>query len=299
VIAQLGELTVYDRTPPDQVVERSREADVLIINKTPLTANILAQLPRLKFIAVIATGYNVVDTTARERGIPVSNVPVYGTNSVAQYAFALLLELCHRVGMHDAVVKEGKWSSNVDWCFWLTPLVELVGKRMGIIGFGRIGRRVGEIAHVFGMEVLAYDVWQGNSPSYEPFAWREIREVFAEADVITLHCLQTAENTGMVNREVLSLMKSSAFFINDARGGLVVEQDLADALNSGRIAGAAVDVVSTEPIRPDNPLLTAHNCIITPHMAWGALEARQRIMVTTAENISAWLAGKPINVVNL
>jgi glycerate dehydrogenase len=298
-VARLGELTVYDRTPSEKIVERAQDADVLIINKVPITVGILAQLPRLKFVAVTATGYNVVDTAAtRERGIPVSNVPVYGTNSVAQYAFALLLELCHRVGLHDAAVKEGKWSSNIDWCFWLTPLVELTGKRMGIVGFGRIGRRVGEIAHAFGMEVLAYDVLRGSSPDYAPFAWREIREIFAEADVITLHCLQTAENTGMVNRDLLRLMKPSAFFINAARGGLVVEQDLADALNAGQIAGAAVDVVSTEPIRPGNPLLTARNCIITPHMAWGALAARQRIMTTTAENIAAWMAGKPINVVN-
>lgn len=298
-VAGLGDLEVFERTPDDQIIDRTQDADVLVINKTPLAATTLGLLPKLKFVAVSATGYNVVDVAAaRARGIPVSNVPEYGTNSVSQFVFALLLELCHRVAVHDEAVKTGQWSQAPDFSFWLTPLIELAGKRMGVIGFGRIGRRVGEVAHAFGMEVLAADVLTTSTPSYEPFAWRSIREVFAEADVVSLHCPQTAENTGMVNRDLLVVMKRNAFFINAARGGLVVDADLAWALNEGHIAGAALDVVSSEPIRPDNPLLGANNCLITPHMAWAALEARKRLMATTAANIAAFKAGTPINVVN-
>ena len=298
-VESLGELTVYDRTAPDEIIQRADGADVLLTNKTPLSADTLGQLPDLRFISVLATGYNVVDVEAAGRqGVVVSNVPIYATDSVAQFTFALLLELAHHVGSHDVAVKAGRWSESPDFCFWDFPLVELAGRKIGIVGFGRIGRRVGELAHAFGMEVLAADVNQTNPPEYKSFQWVEVEELFEAADVVSLHCPQTAENVGMVNSELLARMKSNAFLINNSRGGLIVEADLAGALNAGRIAGAALDVVSTEPISPDNPLLSAKNCLITPHIAWAALAARKRLMQTTAENIEAFIAGKPINVVS-
>jgi glycerate dehydrogenase len=287
-LAHLGKLTLHDRTPAEQIVTRARDAEIILTNKTPLTAEMLAQLPSLRFIAVLATGYNIVDVdTARQRGIPVSNVPEYGTDSVAQHVVALLLELCHHVALHDAAVKSGEWTRSLDFCFWKSPPLELVGLTMGIIGFGRIGLRVGGLAQAFGMQVVT--------------AGREIdriQRVFTEADVVSLHCPLTSENAGFVNRELLRRMKRSAFFINTARGGLVDEHALADALNAGMLAGAAVDVISTEPMRPDNPLLAARNCIITPHIAWASLAARRRLMATTAKNVEAFLSGRPINVVN-
>lgn len=298
-VEALGELTVYDRTPADAIVERAGEAEVVVTNKTALQAETLAALPKLQFIAVLATGYNVVDVSAaRERGIAVSNVPVYSTSAVAQFTFALLLELCHHVGAHDASVKSGEWSSCEDFCYWITPLIELEGLTMGIVGFGRIGRRVGELAHAFGMRVLAHDLAQADPPDYQPFAWRELDDLVAESDVVTLHCPQTADNTGMVNTALLARMKPGAFLLNAARGGLVVEQDLAAALNAGRLAGAALDVVGAEPIPEASPLLVAKNCIVTPHIAWAARAARGRLMQTTAENIAAFIAGNPIHVVN-
>lgn len=298
-VAGLGELTVYDRTPEGQVVERAQDAEIVVTNKTPLAAATLARLPRLRFIAVLATGYNVVDTAAaRRRGVPVANVPEYGTDSVAEHVFALVLELCHHVARHDRAVKDGAWSAADDFCFWTAPLVELAGKTLGIIGFGRIGRRVGEIGHAFGMSVIANDVRQVDPPGYPGFAWADVEELVAEADVVTLHCPQTAATARMVDASLLAKMKPTALFINAARGGLVVERDLADALNAGRIAGAAVDVASAEPIRPDNPLLSAPNILITPHIAWATLEARRRLMHVTAENIAAFLDGNPGNVVN-
>lgn len=298
-VAKLGEFAVYDRTPDDLIIERARDAEVIVTNKTALLAETIGRLPKLRFITVLATGHDVVDAeAARRRGIPVSNVPDYATDSVAQFVFALLLELCHHVGEHDRAVKDGEWSRSGEFCFWKTPLVELCGKRMGIVGFGRIGRRVGELAHAFGMDVLASRVRESDPPEYEPFAWRTVPEIFAEADVVTLHCPQTAENTGVVNADLLGRMKPGAFLINTARGGLVVEQDLADALNAGRIAGAAADVAAAEPIAAESPLLTARNCILTPHIAWAALAARRRLMKTTARNIAAFITGSPINVVN-
>ncbi|MFO7973113.1 MAG: D-2-hydroxyacid dehydrogenase [Candidatus Hydrogenedentota bacterium] len=298
-VAALGDFTVYDRTPKEKIVERAEDADILLTNKTPLSAETIERLPNLKFVAVLATGYNVVDVAAaRKRGIPVANVPVYGTNAVAQFVFALVLELCHHVADHNASVKAGDWSKNADFCYWNTPLIELAGKRMGIVGFGRIGRRVGELAHAFGMEVLAHDVQPGDAPEYAPFSWRNLDEVFAEADIVSLHCPQTDENTEFVNAALLKRMRKHAFFINTARGGLVNETHLAEALNKGIIAGAAVDVVSSEPIAPDSPLLGASNIIITPHMAWATLAARQRLMKTTGENVAAFINGAPINVVN-
>jgi glycerate dehydrogenase len=298
-LARLGELAVHDRTSPEELIERAAGADVLVVNKVKLSAADLARLPRLRFVAVSATGYNNVDVAAaRERGIPVANVPEYGTDAVAQFAFALLLELCHRVGDHDASVKRGEWAACPDWTYWRHPLVELAGKRIGIVGFGRIGRRVGEIAHAFGMEVLAYDSYHGTDPTYRPFAWRELEEIFAAADVVTLHCPLTPETRRLVALPRLERMKPSAFLINAARGELVDEAALAQALDAGLLAGAALDVVSREPIRPDNPLLRARNCLLTPHIAWAALGSRQRLLATTVANVAAHLAGEPRNVVN-
>ena len=272
-----GELTVYDRTTPDQIQDRASDADIVLTNKTPLTSETIASLPKLRFIAVLATGFNVVDIAAAAgRCIPVSNVPVYGTDTVAQHVFACLLSMIHRPRDHDRAIRAGRWQQTGDFCFWLSPLTELVGKSMGIVGFGRIGRRTAEVAHAFGMHVLAHDVVQKNPPAYEPFAWRSIGQLFAESDVVSLHCPQTADNAGFVNRSLLARMKPTAILINAARGGLVNERELAEALNSETIAGACLDVVSAEPIRADNPILSAKNCLITPHIAWATVEARRR-----------------------
>jgi glycerate dehydrogenase len=298
-VEALGELTVYDRTPINQIVDRAGRAEIILTNKTPLDATTLNALPSLQFISVLATGYNVVDiATARLRGVSVSNVPEYGTNSVAQHVMALLLTMVHRPERHDQRVRQGQWRRQGDFCFWDAPLVELAGKRMGIVGFGRIGQRVGELAHALGMEVLACDACPGSLPDYRPFAWRSIEAVFADADVISLHCPLDEQSLGMVNHDRINRMKRSALLINTARGGLVREQDLAEALNAGRIAGAAVDVLSQEPPGDENPLLGARNCLITPHLAWATQEARRRLMAITAANLAAFLKGKPINVVN-
>jgi glycerate dehydrogenase len=298
-LARLGETTVYDRTPADLIVPRARGADVVLVNKVPLTADTLAQLPRLRFVSVLATGYNLIDVAAaRQRGVVVSNVPEYGTDSVAQHVFALLLALCHQVGAHHAAVNAGEWVAAQDFCFWKTPPIELAGLAMGIIGFGRIGRRVGEIAHAFGMSVMAADRTAGAEPEYRPFAWADIPTVFATADVVSLHCPLTDTNARFVNRALLGRMKPSAFFVNTARGQLVDEQALAAALDGGQLAGAGLDVVAVEPMRADNPLLRARNCIITPHIAWASLAARRRLMAATVANVKAFLGGQPINVVN-
>lgn len=294
-----GEFTVYDRTPGDKILERCAGADIVLTNKTPLTAEVIGQLPDLKFISVLATGFNVIDIeAARERNIPVSNVPIYGTDSVAQFVFALLLELSHNVALHDKLVKEGAWSSQSDFCFWKTPLMELTGKTMGIVGFGRIGRRTGALAAAFGMKVLAHDLYKGDAPDWEGFEWVEIEDLFKRSDVVSLHCPLTADNGGFVDKALLEQMKPSSFLINTSRGPLINEKDLAEALAAGTPAGAAVDVVSEEPIKEDNPLLKAKNCVITPHIAWATLEARQRLMQTTVENVAGFIDGNPINVVN-
>ncbi|MSU69851.1 MAG: D-2-hydroxyacid dehydrogenase [Opitutaceae bacterium] len=297
-VAALGSLTTYDRTSADQIIERAKDADVILTNKTPLSGATLAALPRLKFIGVLATGFNIVDTkAARARNIPVSNVPIYGTDAVAEFVIALLLNFHRQPQLHSDLVKQGEWARRGDFCFWNTPLSELAGQTIGIVGFGRIGRRVGELAAAFNMKVLASDPYHGHPPAY-PFIWREIPELFAESDVVSLHCNLTPENTGMVNQALLGRMKKNAYLINTSRGPLVNETDLAAALNSGRLAGAALDVVSAEPIRDDNPVLRAKNVTLTPHIAWAALAARQRLMKTTADNVAAFLAGKPVNVVN-
>lgn len=299
-IAAQGDLTLHERTAPDQVSERAQGAEILILNKAPLRRETLASLPLLRYVAVMATGYNCVDVgAARERGIPVSNVPEYGTMSVAQLTFALLLELCHRVGEHDQAVKSGEWSTAPDWCFWKHPLVELSGLKMGIVGFGRIGRKVGEIAHAFGMEVLAASRSRGEPPPYRPFAWKSVGEIFEEADVVSLHCPETAETRGFVTPQLLARMKRTAWLLNTARGTLIDEPGLAQALDEGRLAGAALDVVREEPARPDNPLLKARNCILTPHLAWATEAARRRLIEETAGNIAAFREGRPRNVVNL
>jgi glycerate dehydrogenase len=298
-LARLGELTVYDRTAPADVVARAAQAEIVLTNKTLLDAAAIAALPRLRFIAVLATGYNVVDiAAARQRGIPVSNVPEYGTTGVAQHTLALLLELCHRVGDHARAVAAGDWTRAPDFSFWLAPPIELRGLTMGIVGVGRIGRRVAALADAFGMRVIANSASRRDAPDYEGFAWRSIPELFAEADVISLHCPLTADNAQFVNRALLTRVKPSALLLNTARGGLIDEGALAEALASGRLAGAAVDVLSSEPPRPDNPLLTAPNCIITPHIAWASLPARRQLMAMTVRNVEAFLAGRPVNVVN-
>ena len=300
-LEKLGEVTVYDRTSYSEspvIAERIGDAEIVVTNKTPVSRATLEQCPNVKLIAVLATGYNVVDCAcAKEKGIPVVNVPTYGTASVSQYSIALLLEICHHIGYHSASVHAGKWASNPDWCYWDYPLIELEGKTIGIIGFGRIGQAEGRIARAMGMKVLAYDVYP-NGSGRAVGEYVGLDTLLAQSDVVSLHCNLTPENTGLINKERIAKMKDGAILINNARGQLIVEQDVADALNSGKLAAAGLDVVYTEPIRPDNPLLTAKNCIITPHISWAPKESRQRIMPVTAENIRTFLAGKPQNVVN-
>jgi len=298
-IERLGTLTVYDRTAPGELIDRCRDADVLIVNKTQVREPSLEQLPSLRYITLSATGYDVVDVAAAgRRGIPVSNVPIYGTDSVAQYVFSAVLHLWHNISVHDEAVKAGEWTRNPDWSFWKRPLVELAGKTIGVVGFGRIGRRVGELAHAFGMSVLAYDTYRGADPGYAPFSWSSLEDLFAGSDIVSLHCPLTTDNYGFVNRRLLGYMGPSAILINAARGPLVNEGDLAAVLNEGKIAAAAVDVVAVEPIRPENPLLTARNLVITPHMAWATLEARKRLTAIIVDNLRAFQAGVSQNVVN-
>jgi glycerate dehydrogenase len=298
-LRRLGEVEVYDLSSAEEVMARARSANVLITNKARVSAEVMAQAPELRFIAMLATGFDPVDVVAaRSRGIPVANVPEYGTDSVAQLTFALLLELCNQVARHAEAVRAGEWSRASTFSFWKAPLFEVAGRTMGIVGFGRIGRRVAEVAHAFGMDVLAHDQFEVNRPPYHPFAWAKLDELFARADVISLHCPLTPENLGLVNRERLRLVKPTAYLLNTARGPLVVEDDLAEALNDGRLAGAGLDVVAQEPIRPDNLLLTARNCLLTPHIAWATVEARHRLLETAVANVANFLAGKPTNVVN-
>lgn len=297
----LGELTVYDRTPvadQEEILRRIGRAEVVFTNKTPLTKEIMDACPDLKFISVLATGYNVVDVAhAKAKGIVVSNIPAYGTDAVAQFAIALLLEICHRIGHHDGAVKAGRWERNTDWCFWDYPLIELAGKTMGIIGFGRIGQKTGTIAKALGMQVLAY----GSTPTDAGRAigdYVSLEELLERSDVISLHCPLFPTTEGIINKDTIAKMKDGVILLNNSRGPLVVEQDLADALNSGKVLAAGLDVVSTEPIRGDNPLLKAKNCIITPHISWAPREARQRIMDMSVENLKQFLNGTPIHVVN-
>ena len=300
-LREFGEVTVYDRTSyvdAPIIAERLQDADIAVVNKTPITKQTLDACPHLKLICVLATGYNVVDCAcAREKGIPVCNVPAYGTASVSQFSIALLLEICHHIGHHSESVHAGNWADNADWCYWDYPLIELEGKTIGIIGFGRIGQAEGRIAKALGMNVLAYDLYP-NDTGRAIAEYVTLDELYARADVITLHCNLTPENTGMINKNSIAKMKDGVILINNARGQLIDEQDVADALNAGKIAAAGLDVVYTEPIRVDNPLLKAKNCIITPHISWAPKESRQRIMDTTVENIKAFFAGVPVNVIN-
>jgi len=296
---RLGEVEVFPYTSLQEVHARTAGAAVLIPNKTPIRAELIEGSPELRFITVIATGFDCVDVeAARRRGIPVSNVPEYGTLSVAQYVFALLLELCHHVARHAEAVGQGEWTRQPDFSLIKTPLIELAGKTMGIVGFGRIGQRVGELARAFGMTTVAYDPAPRSSPTGDLVTLCDLDDLFARSDVISLHCPLTPQTAGLVNRERLGRVKPSAFLINTARGPLVVEPDLADALNASRLAGAALDVVSQEPIRPDNPLLKARNCLVTPHIAWATAEARARLLEATVANVASFLAGRPANVVN-
>jgi glycerate dehydrogenase len=298
-LEKLGPTMVYDRTPQELILERASGAQAVLVNKVALDADTLRALPHLRYVGLLATGYDRVDVrVARELGITVTNVPAYGTDSVAQSAIALLLELCHRAGLHSEAVRSGAWSSSKDFCFWLSPLVELRGKTLGVVGFGRIGRRTAEIARALGMQILASNEVGASSPSLGEFQWALLEELLQAADVVSLHCPLTPETSGMINSERIAQMKPSAFLINTSRGGLVVDQDLADALNDGRLAGAGLDVLSLEPPPPESPLLKAKNCIITPHMAWATREARERLMTTVAENLIAFQEGRPQNVVN-
>jgi len=298
-INKLGDLTVYDRTSEDQIIERSRDAEILIINKVVLTAGIIDELPLLRYIGVLATGYNVVDLEiATRRGIIVTNIPAYSTDSVAQLTFALLLELCHHVQRHSDSVKKDIWSDCVDFTFRDYPLTELSGKTMGIIGFGNIGRKVCDIAIAFGMNVLAYDKVRSDQSPDQNFRWAELTFLLSNSDVVSLHCPLTDDTKGLINIDSLKLMRRSAYLLNLSRGPVIKEQDLADALNEGIIAGAGLDVLAVEPPLLSNPLLKAKNCIITPHIAWATIEARSRLMEIACRNISAFLKDSPVNVVN-
>jgi glycerate dehydrogenase len=296
---RFGEVEYHDFTPPEEVPSRAAGATVLVTNKAPIRAPLIESSGSLRFITVTATGFDCVDgAAARQKRIPVSNVPEYSTHSVAQFVFALLLELCQNVGKHTQAVGAGEWTNQPDFALRKTPLYELAGKTMGIVGFGRIGRQVGAIAHGFGMTVVASKSLRPSPSSGESVDRCDLDELFARSDVISLHCPLTPQTVGLVNRERLDRVKPGAFLINTARGALVNEKELALALDSGRLAGAGIDVVSQEPIRPDNPLRGARNCLITPHIAWATEEARARLMEATVANVAAFVAGSPINVVN-
>jgi len=298
-IEKFGDLTVYDRTPEDKVIERISGAEIVFTNKTPVSKAAIESNPKLQFIGVLATGYNIVNVAAaKEAGVVVSNIPTYGTDAVAQYAMALLLEMCHHVGEHSDCVKAGEWTNNKDWCFWNHPLIELAGKTLGVIGFGRIGQRTAEIAMAFGMNILAYDEYQNKALESDRCRYVSLDELLANSDAISLHCPLFPSTEGIINKDTIAKMKDGVMIINTSRGPLIVEADLRDALNSGKVAGAAVDVVSTEPIKMDNPLLQAKNMIITPHIAWAPKESRKRLMDIAVENLQAFVNGSPENVVN-
>lgn len=304
-LEKLGEVTVYDRTAYtlegiDLIVERAKDAEAVFINKTPLSREVLDKLPNLRFIGVLATGYNIVDVAAAsEKGITVTNIPTYGTDSVGQMAIALLLEMCHHVGAHGDSVMRGEWANNVDWCYWNYPLIELSGKTMGIIGYGRIGQSTGRIAQALGMKVLAFDSYQNKDLVSETMEYIDLDALFEKSDVIVLHCPLFESTKGIINKNTIAKMKDGVMIVNNSRGPLVIEEDLAEALNSGKVAGAALDVVSSEPIKADNPLLKAKNCIITPHISWAPKESRQRLMDIAVDNLEKFLAGAPVNIVNL
>ena len=295
----MGELKVYDRTPPEETVERIRDAEIVITNKTKLGAAEFKACPNMEYVGVLATGYNVVDVVAAAgHGITVTNIPTYGTDAVAQFVFALLLEICHHAWDHNLAVKKGDWTNNADFCFWNYPLTELAGKTMGIIGYGRIGRATGSIAQAFGMKVLAFDKNQDKSLESETMAYADLDTLLSGSDVISLHCPLFPETEGIMNADNIAKCKDGVIIINTSRGGLVAEADMAEALISGKVSNFAADVVSTEPIEMDNPLLAAPNTILTPHIAWAPLESRKRLMDTAVRNLHAYLSGKPQNTVS-
>ncbi|MDQ1087816.1 D-2-hydroxyacid dehydrogenase [Siphonobacter sp. SORGH_AS_1065] len=298
-LQEIGDFTVYDRVKPDEIVEKAKEADILLTNKSKLTAEILEQLPNVKYIGVTATGYNIVDTeAARKRNIPVTNVSEYSSRAVAQHTFSLILHFTNDVARLNESVRQKQWAKSPDFCYSFSPLTELSGKTLGLIGFGSIAKEVAKIAHAFGMRVIAHRRSEKPATGFEFVEILPLETVFRESDVVSLHCPLTEETKGIINAERLGWMKPTSYLINTGRGPLIVEQDLADALNQGVIAGAGLDVLSVEPPSLDNPLPEAKNCVITPHVAWLAFEARRRLLQMTADNIKAFLNGTPINVVN-
>lgn len=299
-IHQFGDVTLYQRTDSEaEAIQRIGDSEIVLVNKVPITETVLAACPNIRLICVQATGYNIVDVDAcARRGIPVTNVPSYGTAAVAQFTMALMLEMCHRIGLHNHSVHQGDWAKAETFCYWLTPQMELAGKTLGIIGFGRIGRAVGQLAKAFGMKVIAYNRSQCEE-GRKIAEYVDLDTIFTQSDIISLHCPQTAETEKLINAETLAKMKDGAMLVNTARGGLVDENALVDALESGKLRYAAVDVVSQEPMPLDNPLLKTRKCIITPHIAWAPVESRQRLLDTVVENIRCFLEGKPQNVVNL
>jgi glycerate dehydrogenase len=298
-IKKFGNLEVHDRTPESLIVERCQGAEIIFTNKTPIRESVLSQLPNLKYIGVLATGYNVVDVDyAKTRGVAVANVPGYGTASVVQMTFALLLELCQHVQSHSDSVRQGDWAASPDFCYWNYPMIELEGKTIGIIGFGSIGQKVADIAIAFGMNIIGFSRTRSDQSHRKNFKWAELNELLKESDVVSVHCPLFPDTQGIINKDSLSLMKRTAFFLNTSRGPLMVDQDLADALNEGIIAGAGIDVLSVEPPSADNPLFKAKNCLITPHIAWATKEARSRLMGIAENNLSSFLNQNPINIVN-
>ncbi|PQA58509.1 D-2-hydroxyacid dehydrogenase [Siphonobacter curvatus] len=298
-LEQLGSFQVYDRVKPEEVVEKAKEADILLTNKAKITREVLEQLPNVKYIGVTATGYNIVDTEAtRERGIPVTNVSDYSSRAVAQHTFALMLHFTNDVARLGESVRAKAWAQSPDFCYSFQPLTELSGKTLGLVGFGSIAKQVAQIGHAFGMRIMAHRRHAKPELTHPYVEMASLEDVFRESDFVSLHCPLTPETQGLVNAERLSWMKSTALLINTGRGPLIVEQDLADALNAGTIAGAGLDVLSVEPPSPDNPLTEAKNCLITPHVAWLAFEARRRLLQMAADNIRAFINGTPINVVN-
>ncbi len=300
-IEQYGELTVYDRTDfkHHEVIKAIGDAEILFTNKTPLPKAVLEKTPSVKYIGVLATGYNIVDVeAAKDLGITVTNIPSYGTQAVAQFTMALLLEMCHHVGEHARAVQNGDWTRNPDFCFWNYPLMELAGKTMGIIGFGNIGQATAKMAQAFGLNIVTYNRSKNPALESDTCKYVSLDELFKTSDIISLHCPLFEETKGIINKNNIAKMKDGVMIINTSRGPLVVEEDLREALDSGKVAGAAVDVVSSEPIAADNPLLKAKNCIITPHIAWAPKESRTRLMQKAVENLGAFLKGSPINIVN-
>lgn len=296
---KLGDLIVYDRTPADKIIERIGSAEIVLTNKVVLTREILQKLTTVRYVGVMATGYNVVDTAAaRELGITVTNVPAYSTDSVAQMVFAFILEFCHHVGEHSRSVHEGGWTKSADFSYWNYPLMELKDKNLGIIGFGAIGRSVAGIGEAFGMNVNVYNRTRRPELETDRIKFTELDQVLSASDFVSIHCPLTDETKGLINKDSISRMKRGAYLINTSRGPVINEQDVADALNEGRLAGLGADVVSIEPVLENNPLLNAKNCLLTPHFAWATFEARKRLMNTLVENIVAFIKGSPINAVN-